>query len=499
MSVIHTFHRLVNKTRSGILLFCIVIANSWIPLSCADEYQTNDIKSLSFSVDTLFFDTVFTQLGTATRSVKLYNNSNKTLFIDEIRLNPNSVFRFNIDGVSGPVVKGIEILPKDSIFVFLEATLNPNLSNGVLIYEEDLIFLSETQDKKLHLAIPGIDAEYYLPTDTFKTNGGILPYSILPCNTRWNSSKPIVVVGYLIVDSLCQLEIEAGTQVHFFNNGALWIYRGGHLKVNGELHNKVVFQGTRRGFVWDEVPGQWDRILINEGSTENIIRNAIIKNGFIGLQGDHLSVISGQSGVAGKITLENVEIKNMSGIGIFTRGLSMDAYNLLAHNCGQYVAALTLGGKYNFYHTTLANYWSRSTRSTPSLYLNNFFIGSSFSVAHSMEFNLWNSIVYGNIEKEFSYDTVPDAGFALKMNRCILRVSSSFSTSNSLVYAGVLRNIEPKFVNPSSQNFRLLFNSPAIDSGSLGPLTLYPGKLHFDLEAKNRNKNLPDLGCYEFE
>jgi len=480
-----------------VLLLCSAIILFAIPTSCLDGEGDNDLERLSFSRDTVFFDTVFTQIGSSTQRLKLYNKTGKTLIIDEIRLNPNSVFRFNVNGIPGPVAGNIQLLPYDSLFLFIEVTLDPNAAHGVLIYEEPLVFASGGGTKEVLLAVPGMDALYYLPNDTLLTAGGKLPYRILPCNTIWTPVKPVVIVGYLIVDSLCQLEIQAGTQVHFFNNGALWIYRGGTLRVLGEAHKQVVFQGTRLPAAYQELPGQWDRILLNEGS-QNLIRNATIKNGFIGLQADHLGRLNGQGGGQGSLQLENVVIRNMSGLGIFSRGLDISGYNVLVSNCGQYGAAFTLGGTYRFYHSTFANYWNRSNRLFPTLFLSNYFFGNGFGVVAPMDFRAFNSIIYGSTEKEFEYDSLPDAPFSFRLSHCLVRMQANLTPFDGQRFPNSQLNRDPRFISTFDQNFRLRDDSPAIDSAALAPVLANPGQLRFDLGGVNRTVNQPDFGAYEY-
>ena len=60
-------------------------------------------SNLSFSQDTIIFDTVFTTIGSVTKRFKIYNADSKPLKIDEITLlgGSNSNFRINVDGVAG--------------------------------------------------------------------------------------------------------------------------------------------------------------------------------------------------------------------------------------------------------------------------------------------------------------------------------------------------------------------------------------------------------------
>jgi hypothetical protein len=59
--------------------------------------------NLSFSRDTVLFDTVFTTIGSTTKNFKFYNNDNKAVIVEEIELMGGSAspFRINVDGLSG--------------------------------------------------------------------------------------------------------------------------------------------------------------------------------------------------------------------------------------------------------------------------------------------------------------------------------------------------------------------------------------------------------------
>ncbi|MCD4709405.1 MAG: hypothetical protein K8R52_01035 [Bacteroidales bacterium] len=61
---------------------------------------------LEFTIDTLFFDTVFTTIGTVTEAFTVKNPHNQFIRIDDIRLAGGafSVFRINVDGASGKLL-----------------------------------------------------------------------------------------------------------------------------------------------------------------------------------------------------------------------------------------------------------------------------------------------------------------------------------------------------------------------------------------------------------
>ena len=86
-----------------------------------DSFTTSSNDVLEFSVDTINFDTIFTDEGTATRSLKVYNRSDKSLRISSINLGKgdNSGFVVNVDGLSGTAFSNTELRGNDSLFIFI--------------------------------------------------------------------------------------------------------------------------------------------------------------------------------------------------------------------------------------------------------------------------------------------------------------------------------------------------------------------------------------------
>ena len=459
--------------------------------------------AITVSRDTVWFDTVFTNMGSMTKKFLIRNNSNETVNLDKVYIpsGNNSNYRFNVNGFVGPSVEDIELEAHDSMYVFVEVTIDPNGGNTPMIVEDSLVveYNNHTNYTRAIFVAFGQDAIYYLPTDT--TNYG-LPYSSLSCDVTWGPAKPIVVVGYL-QDTCGTLTILPGTQVHFYKNSALFIDDFGILKVLGDASNPVVFQGTRLGSAYKDVPGQWDRIYINEGSTEHVIRNAVIKNAFIGLQlDDGIALTSGNLSTPKKVVLENVKIENMSAVGILSRHYNLDAYNVLINNCGQYAAALTYGGNIRMYHCTFANYWSGSIRNFPSLFFNNYYI-DVFQTPNvlrdaplNMEFN--NGIVYGNVLAEVGYDSVNTSAFNYVFRNSVLKLDLQNTATPPLHFINVKANQDPKFTDNFNRIYTLGTGSSAINWGDPAVVGANSDKLMFDLGGSNRLvSGNPDAGAFE--
>ena len=111
--------------------------------SCRKDvlFEDNTAK-IEFSTDTVFFDTVFTTVGSITERIKIYNPYDLPIQLDRIwlRSGPQSNFKLNVDGLAGKDVKDVRIEANDSIFVFIEVTVDPNGGNTPMVRNRHLGF-----------------------------------------------------------------------------------------------------------------------------------------------------------------------------------------------------------------------------------------------------------------------------------------------------------------------------------------------------------------------
>jgi hypothetical protein len=98
---------------------------------CQDDLVPGQ-GSLDFSEDTVIFDTVFTTIGSITRQFKVYNPSSDEVTISSIYLagGQQSKYRLNVDGTPGIIFSNVTIQGNDSMFVFVDVTLDPNNQSG---------------------------------------------------------------------------------------------------------------------------------------------------------------------------------------------------------------------------------------------------------------------------------------------------------------------------------------------------------------------------------
>ena len=116
--------------------------------ACSDEesFSTSTSNRLTFSDDTVSFDTVLTNVGSSTKRVRVFNNNNDGIRIKDVRLGSGgtSGFRINVDGQSGVSLNDVEILKKDSIFMFIDLTAQANNSNTPVAIKDSIIFTLES-------------------------------------------------------------------------------------------------------------------------------------------------------------------------------------------------------------------------------------------------------------------------------------------------------------------------------------------------------------------
>jgi hypothetical protein len=84
-------------------IFLLFIGFAISMSSCREDFEFEPSKGdLTFSKDTIYCDTVFTNIGSSTYTLKVYNKSNKDIKIPTIRLEkPDSKYRITVDGMTG--------------------------------------------------------------------------------------------------------------------------------------------------------------------------------------------------------------------------------------------------------------------------------------------------------------------------------------------------------------------------------------------------------------
>ncbi len=451
----------------SILFFIVAVSLSMV--SCKKNNLLSK-KNLSFSVDTLVFDTVFTTIGSTTKQFKIYNKESKTVQIDEIELvgGESSPFRMNVDGLMGTKMTNIKLEGKDSLFVFVEVTLDINSQSLPLIIEDSIRFRTNGKDQYVKLAVWGQDAYFH--------------YKDLNEGT-WPNDKPHVIYGYAAVDSAKTLNIQAGTQVHLHKNAIFYVYKS-TLNVQGTIGNEVVFQGDRLEQDYQDISGQYYGIYFQE-ARPSTIDYAIIKNGTSGV---HLfSEDPTNSGYT--LTMTNTIIQNQARYGVFIySGAKVKAENCIISKNGTHALLVLEGGDFNFNHCDLLGYGASPN---PAVGISNFFTNYQTATTNVGSINegvLYNCVVSGSLATEMAIDTIQLAGVTLNFDfkNCLIK-SETIQTDS--FYQSIIWNNNPLFTDPSIYDFSFLVNSPLNGNG-------FATSVITDIFGNPRN-NPPDIGAIE--
>lgn len=475
-----------------------------------NDFTTDPSAKLEFSLDTLRFDTVFTQLGSATRSFKVYNRNNRAVRISKVAIlgSSNVRFRMNVDGTPGNTVEEVEIAANDSIYVFAEVTIDPDqpVSISPFVVEDRIIFETNGNLQEVFLEAWGQNANYF-PS---RFNKGV-PV-VLSCRNSeltWNDPKPYVIYGEVFVDS-CTINIPAGTRIYVhggiarneffgtFNDGILYMLPNGRLKMLGTKEKPVIIQGDRLESSFQNAPGQWAGIVLGKSSKGNVFENTIIKNSIYGIYADSASEAS----------INNTQIYNTSSSGIIGVRSRITANNCLIYNNQSTSLVLAHGGDYAFTYCTVTSYGVNAA----ALSLTNYLCYDDPLVCRTrsdyrMNATFRNCIFFGSQKDQIRLADVsggsPSSMFNVKFQDCVVRVEGLLTEQNNRfskffeTYCTDCLNgkvTDRLFMDPNADNYRLDSLSIALDKGK--PI-LSPRPILFDLEGTPRNANTPDPGCYE--
>ncbi len=434
--------------------------------------------SLEFSKDTVVFDTVFTTIGSTTQQLKIYNRESNTVLIEQVELmgGSSSPFRVNLDGLQGTVFSNIELEGKDSLFMFVEVTLNPNGSNNPMVIEDSIRFRTNGKDQYVILAAWGQDIYYHYSDLSGSSSGWDLNEGL------WPNDKPHLIYGAAFVDENKQLTIQAGTEIYMHKNSFLYVYKG-TLNIEGEHNNPVTIQGDRLESSYADVSGQFYGVYFNEAKTSTI-EYAIIKNGTTGI---HIEK-DGNNSSNPTVIVKNTIIQNNAHYGIMNfSGGKVEAENCVIAKNGYHGFINVAGAGFQFNHCTFAGYASGQVQ-LPVVGISDFYTDSDgVTTVTDINGTIQNCVLYGNQDNEiaFNLDNIGTNTFSITHSLIKLKDGSS-----EPFYSNIIWNTDPAFKNPQEYDFDIWYTSPLINAG------IVSSAIH-DINNTLRD-SWPDIGAYEF-
>lgn len=326
-----------------LLILSVIIA------ACSDDtdFSSDSSHRLTFSGDTIFFDTLFTDVPSSRGGMMVYNRNDKALRISSVELasGGESGFRVLVDGQYGTFMQDIEIWSNDSLFLFAEITPPKNGATGPLKVEDKLRFTLESgvQQEILLLAY-GRDVSFMRAVTV-------------------NSDSVITAGHYVVYDSLVvsrgvTLNVEPGATLYFHDKVPM-IVRG-TLSAVGTKEKPVIFRGDRTDNIfsylpYDRIPGQWDGIMLASTSNGNRLEYCDIHSANYGIKME-----AGDSTVQ-RLTMNASRLENFYGNALELVQAHADVTNSLLANAGGNCVKI-VGGKVNFVHCTIANFFVYKVR-----------------------------------------------------------------------------------------------------------------------------------------
>lgn len=456
------------------------VRNLLLPLTvvlffaCKKESFTGSSSALlSTSVDTLHFDTVFTSTGSTSQLVKIINNHNKGIHISYVQLagGASSPFKINVDGLPGPRVDNTDILPGDSVYVYVTVSINASATNLPFLVR-DSIEISYNGNRQ------------FVQLEAYGRNARFLRNKKVTAAEVWDNDLPYVILGGLTVDTNATLTIKPGCRIYCHADAPFIIH--GTLRVEGEAYDstRVVFSGDRLDEPYRDFPASYPGLVFSDASKNNLLSYATVKNAYQGI------VVTGPS-VGTKLTLHETIIDNAYDAGLLGVNTSIEARNLLVSNCGKNIL-LVKGGDYSFTHCTAASFSSNFVQhKEPVLVVTNYLDDAAKDLNAVFRNCIFWSEANGLVKDEVVVLKQQNSGFHVSFDHVLWRVETD--PANSSITAAINRQ-EPLFdsVNTGQKiySFRLREGSPAIDRG-------VDAGVNIDLDGKPRPIGLPDLGAYE--
>ncbi len=492
-----------------LLLFSICCLTLFSTQSCSEseEFTTDSAALLTFEKDTIQFDTVFSSIGSSTQRIKIFNHNSKGIRVQRVVLASGgaSGFRINVDGHSGVQISDVEVLDKDSIFMFAEVTVNPGNSDTPLLLRDSVqFFLENGRMQQLILEAYGQDVV-------------ILRAPKFTSDTTLDAKRPYVIYDSLTVGADATLTMAAGTVLCFSSEAFVRV--DGRLLCQGQQDAPVVFRGMRTDRIfsylpYDRMSAQWGGILISGQSSGNVL--------------DHVDVHGGRWGIElakplhdkPVLTLRNSELHNVSREGLSVKGSRVVAENCQISNAGAYCVSLE-GGESVFTHCTIAQFYPWTGQYGSALYFSNS-LGEAEEPLLRADFH--NCVITGAVADMIAGNprSDSDAAFNANFDGSLVNIhltgkepetiSAMFehakneyelfpsSTSSSSASSGSDEAVygSANFRRIDTDNYLYDFRLDSLSNARGIGLSQYAASLPLDKDGKVRPQEAADAGCYQW-
>lgn len=444
-------------------------------ISCdpRDEVLSTDTSlTLSFSQDTVFFDTLYTSIKeedidmrSITRRFTVYNRSESAVNISEISLSdPDGVYKVLINGQESDRVEDTFLRGRDSMVVFAEANIDYMNLDDIREYNGVVNFYTNGNRQEVYLNSYG--------QDPFYISGG----PVVIGDVIWPKARPYIIMDSLYITESSSLTVEAGAHVVFDNEAKIQV--SGSLKLMGTIEDTIRLESIRTDGKYYNSPGQWGGIIFDSLSEDNRIIGTYLKNATFGLyiyHPDNDDIID--------LHIENTTIENISLVGVSVIAADVSVINSTISHTIEYAYAHASGGVCNFIYNTIVNENTGFFREKPSLaFESKEGEGDNAIVKEPIKLTLKNNIIWGSLSDEILLSLGVDEVSVI--HNLIKTTDTNFDPSNIL-------NEDPYFKFPYSYNYQLSEDSPARGAG------VDVSDVIYDQVGKLR-ASPPDVGALEY-
>jgi hypothetical protein len=435
--------------------------------SCSYEPEpTSEPINLTFSTDTVQFDTLFAERLSITKRLKIKNPTNKAVNISSIGFrNQSQAFQLTLNGRTQASFSDQLLLAEDSVLLLISANIDQGDEDNPFVIRDYLEIVNQNNSQSVVFEAWGQNANY-------------LSDVILDCNTRWTSERPYVLSGVIQVDSSCVLSIEPGTRI--YSAPETFLIVNGSLQAEGDLENPISFTNDRLDEPFASSPGQWGGIVFLEDSKDNYFKYTTLKNALFGV---NLNIYNPDN--EPDLMMENCFVGNMAISSVISLNSDFSAINSVFYNTVSGTVSHTGGGSAYYTHCTIANYLNTSREDPAAFFSDLAFDNNDNEILAPIEVQLLNNIIYGRIPDEIQFFEQQEGNLNFSFSHNLFRSSIEILSQNNSI-----RNQDPSFVEVGNEDFRLGEDSPAIDAA-------LSTEISTDIQDQARGP-APDLGAYEF-
>jgi len=332
-------------------------------VSCRTDLNFEPLShELTFSQDTVYLDPVFSETQSSSYLLKIYNRSNKNVQIPQLKLakGEQSFFNLLVNGRSAKEFNHIELLAKDSLYVFIHTLGKAQGLETDFLYTDQLRIQGSSVQQAVELVTLIKDAHFLHPgqakqegvlhtiqlnTDTTIEGFYLGDSKIHVSNTlKMTNNKPYVIYGYAFIPENKTLTIEKGTQLYFHENSGILGLKGSAIHAEGTVDEPITMRNDRFEADYQYLAGQWSGIHLQEPKA-SVLDHVIIENAKIGLYLERAS----------DMLLKNVQLYNHSYSALLAINSKVKGQNMVAAHTQNATVVLRDGGAYQFQHCTFIN------------------------------------------------------------------------------------------------------------------------------------------------